>query len=235
MPTSDPHSPLLLSAARAGGESLAGVIRGIAAARPSGKPLHPQGVVRRGRLVRHGLSPATGSTWLDRAGEDAVLLRWSRAVGLPAPAPDIHGLAVRVPLPDGDHGDLLFATTGWSRPTRILLLPGFSAERPMTTLLPYSTAEGALLLGARPDGDLTRLYAATPLGPWREFAELREVDGAPVDEPIRFDPVRHTLPGLPFPRWVNGLREPAYRTARRTQSQPVVVSRDSSRDGKDLG
>ena len=208
MPSSDPHSPLLLSAARAGGESLAGVIRGIAAARPSGKPLHPQGVVRRGCLVRHGLSPATGSTWLDQAGEDEVLLRWSRAVGLPAPAPDIHGLAVRVPLPDGEHGDLLFATTGWSRPTRILLLPGLSAERPMTTLLPYSTAEGALVLGARPDGDLTRLYAATPFGQWREFAELREVEGPPVG---RADQVR---PGAPHAARaaVSALGEPASRT-----------------------
>jgi hypothetical protein len=94
----------------------------------------------------------------------------------------------------------------------------------MTTLLPYTTPEGALLLGARPGEDVTRLYVATPLGPWREFAELRETAGPPLDQPIRFDPVLHPLPGLAFPAWVKRLREPAYRTARETQHPQVTVS-----------
>jgi hypothetical protein len=233
MTTPDPENPTLLGAARTGGAALAGVIRGVAAARPGGKPLHPQGEVRRGRLVRHGLASPTGSEWLDEPGEDDVLLRWSRAVGLPAPAPDIHGLAIRVLQPYGEHGDLLFATTGWSRPIRVLLLPGLSRERPMTTLLPYAPPNGAVVLGARPSGAITTLHVASPLGEWREFAELHESDERADDEPIRFDPVLNTLPGLPFPRWVNRLREPSYRTARKSQPQPVTVSRDSSAHRED--
>ena len=166
MPSSDPHSPLLLSAARAGGASLAGVIRGIAggaalrqAAAPAGRrPPWPAGSTRAVPGVRVG----HGST---RRARTTCCCAGPGPSACPTPAPDIHGLAVRVAFPDGGHGDLLFATTGWSRPTRLLLLPGVSAERPMTTLLPYSTTAGALVLGARPDGDLTRLYAATPFGP----------------------------------------------------------------------
>jgi hypothetical protein len=48
-------------------------------------------------------------------------VRQSRAVGLPSPAPDIFGLAVRVPTEGGRHGDLLFATTGLGRITRFTL------------------------------------------------------------------------------------------------------------------
>ena len=233
MTTPNPENPALLRAARAGGAALAGVIRGVAAARPGGKALHPKGDVRRGRLVRHGSSSATGSAWLDEPGEDDVLLRWSRAVGLPAPAPDIHGLAVRVLLPDGEHGDLLFATTGWSPPVRVVLLPTLSRDRPMTTLLPYAAPHGAVVLGARPSGRTTTLFVASPLGEWRAFAELHESDEPAGDEPIRFDPVLHTLPGLPFPGWVKRLREPSYRTARRRQPLPVRVTPDRSADRED--
>ncbi|WP_196804044.1 hypothetical protein [Marmoricola sp. URHB0036] len=223
MPSPDPRDPVLLSLARAGGGALASLIRGVSALRVDAKPLHPRGIVVRGTLRRHGLDLPTGVAWLDEQGEDDVVLRWSRAVGLPSPVPDIHGLAVRVERADG-FGDVLFATTGWVGPLRLVLVPGISAHRAMTTLLPYTTPEGALLLGARPGEDVTRLYVATPLGPWREFAELRESAGPPLDQPIRFDPVLHPLPGLAFPAWVKRLREPAYRTARETQHPQVTVS-----------
>jgi hypothetical protein len=223
MPSPDPRDPVLLSLARAGGGALASLIRGVSALRVDAKPLHPRGTVVRGTLQRRGLDLPTGVAWLDEPGEDDVVLRWSRAVGLPSPVPDIHGLAVRVDRADG-FGDALFATTGWVGPLRSLLVPGISAHRAMTTLLPYTTPEGALLLGARPGEDVTRLYVATPLGPWREFAELRETAGPPLDQPIRFDPVLHPLPGLAFPAWVKRLREPAYRTARETQHPQVTVS-----------
>ena len=34
----------------------------------------------------------------------------------------------------------------------------------------------------------------------------------------RFDPVQHPLPDLAFPGWVRRLREPAYRSARRSRA-----------------
>jgi hypothetical protein len=233
MPSPDPRDPILLSAARAGGSALASVIRGVAALRSSAKPLHPRGTVVRGTLVRHGLADPTGVPWLDEPGEDDVLLRWSRAVGLPAPVPDIHGLAVRVFLADGGIGDLLFATTGWWRATRALLVPGISAQRPMTTLLPYATPRGSVLLGARPGPGSTTLYVASPLGDWQELGELVETESDSVDESIRFDPVLNPLPGLAFPAWVRRLREPAYDTARETMHPSVTVSTESSGHRKD--
>ena len=138
----------------AGGAVLAAATRTVAAVRPAAKPLHPQGEVVQGRLFRRGVRPPTGVAWLDEGGEDDVLVRRSRAIGLPRSVPDIHGLAMRVPRPDGGHGDLLFATTGWGRLTRFLLTASRSpAGRPMTTLLPYETEQGALLLGARATGE----------------------------------------------------------------------------------
>lgn len=227
MASPDPDDPILLSLARVGGGALASVIRGIAALRTSGKPLHPRGKVVRGTLVRHGLDEQTGVPWLDEPGQDDVLMRWSRAVGLPAPVPDIHGLALRIG-PADDFGDLLFATTGWSRLTRTLLVPGISAQRPMTTLLPYATPRGARLVGAVPGPGSTRLYVASPMGDWQPFAVLLETEGDSADEPIRFDPVVHPLPDLAFPAWVRRLREPAYDTARETMHPSVTVSTGSS-------
>jgi hypothetical protein len=171
-------------------------------------------------LVRHGLPTPTGAAWLDSPGVDEVLVRWSRAVGLPHALPDIHGLAVRVLEPDGGAGDLLLATTGWLPPTRVLLVPGVSAGRPMTTLLPYGTPSGPVVLGARPGTDGTTFHVARLRGPWQQFAELHETADDESDEPLSFDPVLNPLPDLAFASWVRRLREPAYRTARASREEP---------------
>ena len=84
-----------------GGAALGGVFRVVAAVRPTAKPLHPRGTVRRGRLHRHGAEPPTGVAFLDVAATDEVLVRESRATGLPRPLPDVQGLALRVPGPGG--------------------------------------------------------------------------------------------------------------------------------------
>ncbi len=234
MPPPQLTMPPAENASAVGGQVLAGLVRGLAAARPAGKPLHPRGEVHRGRLVRSGLPTPTGVAWLDAPGHDEVLVRWSRAIGLPRPLPDIHGLAVRVLPGDGRPGDLLLATTGWLPPTRMLLKPGFSAQRPMTSLLPYATPSGPVVIGACPDEASTTLYVACQRGPWHRFAELREVAGDERDEPVSFDPVHNPLPDLAFPSWVRRLREPAYRTARRSRGESDPVSSRSA-DSKDAG
>ena len=104
----------------AGGQALRAATSTLAAARPAAKPLHPQGSVVPGVIERYG-SLRTGAAWLDEAGRDDVLVRQSRAVGLPAVAPDIFGLAVRVLLDEETHGDLLFASTGLGRVSRFTL------------------------------------------------------------------------------------------------------------------
>lgn len=212
------------SAARAASSAGGQVLRaatGMIATRPAAKPLHPRGSVVRGTLHRFGAEPRTGAPWLDQAGEDQVLVRQSRAVGLPSPLLDIFGLAIRVPVKGGRHGDLLFATTGLGRLTRFTLTPARSPYgRPLTTLLPYRTRAGAVLLSAVFRDETTVALAwAVRSGPWHTFAELL-LHGDPVEEGdglLSFEPVRNALPGLETYEWVRRLRAPAYLTARRSR------------------
>lgn len=218
------HMSALDAAARAASSAAGQILRvatGVVAARPAAKPLHPRGSVVRGTLHRRGAEDTTGAAWLDQAGDDHVLVRQSRAVGLPAPAPDIFGLAVRVPTEGGRYGDLLFASTGLGRLTRFTLTAARSPyRRPFTTLLPYRAPAGAVLLSAVFHDETTvELAWATGTGPWHRFAELRLHDD-PVDAadlPLSFDPVTNTLPGLDSYDWVRRIREPAYTTARRSR------------------
>jgi hypothetical protein len=202
-----------------GGAALATTIRAVSAARQAAKPLHPSGDVVLGRLARIGVRPATGVTWLDEPGEDEVLVRGSRAIGLPGPVPDIHGLAVRVPLADARHGDLLFASTGLGRITRFVLTASRTPYgRPMTTLLPYRTPHGPLLLAATAVSDTElELSCASPSGSWRTVGYLTLSGTAGPDPMISFDPLLNTVPGLDNYDWVRRLREPSYLTARRTR------------------
>ena len=191
------------------------------AARPATKPLHPRGSVVQGTLHRDGTQALTGAGWLDHAGEDLVLVRQSRAIGLPPPVPDIHGLAIRVPTKGGRHGDLLFASTGLGRLTRFTLTAARSPyRRPMTTLLPYRTPVGAVLLAAVfRDESRVELAWATRTGRWHPFADLSlPTDPSDhADMPVSFDPVRNVLPGLEPYDWVRQLREPSYATARQSR------------------
>jgi hypothetical protein len=211
----------VVHAASSGGGQLLRAATGVITARPADKPLHPQGAVVRGTLRRFGAGDRTGASWLDETGLDEVLVRQSRAVGLPAPAPDVFGLAIRVPLEGDRSGDLLFASTGLGRLTRFTLTAARSPyRRPMTTLLPYRTPSGAVLLSAVFEDELkVALGWARGSGDWHRFAEL-VLHHDPVDSgdgPLSFDPVRNYLPGLEPYDWVRRLREPAYATARRSR------------------
>jgi len=204
----------------AGGQFLRAAT-GVLAVRPSAKPLHPRGSVVLGTLRRFGAT-GSGSEWLDDQGEDRVVVRQSRAVGLPTGAPDVFGLALRVPNGEGE-GDLLFATTGLGWVSRYLLTVARTPYgRPMTTLLPYETPNGPVILSAVFRGEReVALSWAHGSGTWHPFAEL-SLDQEPVDEPdasVSFDPVRHALPGLATYDWVRRLREPSYATARRSRGR----------------
>lgn len=212
--------PVRTNASSVGGAVLATATRTVAAVRTAPKPLHPRGVVVTGRLFRTGLSETTGSPWLDEPGEDDVVVRISRALGLPRAIPDIHGLALRVPV-DGGHGDLLFAQTGWGRLSRFVLTAGKDVcDRPMTTLLPYRTASGPLLLGARCTGTETfEIACARYDGDWRHVADLRISSAPAPDQDVTFDAVRHQVPGLEQYPSVARLREPAYSEARASRGE----------------
>jgi hypothetical protein len=208
------------TASSAGGQLLR-VATGIVAARPAAKPLHPRGSVVRGTLYRVGAEEGTGAAWLDQAGADTVLVRQSRAVGLPPPAPDIFGLAVRVPTGGGRHGDVLFASTGLGRVSRFTLIPARSPySRPLTTLLPYRTPAGPVLLSAVFQDETTVALAwAIGSGAWHRFARLvlHEDPVGQEDARLSFEPVGNVLPGLETYDSVRRLRAPAYATARRSR------------------
>jgi len=217
--------------ARAAGAGLA-VPLGLLARLRRGKPIHPRGAVHDVAVHRRGARDAGrpwGAPWLDEPGSHTGLVRFSRAVGLPRPLPDVLGLAVRFATDDGTH-DLLLASTGLGRASRYLLLPRRRPDRTAyTSVMPYRTPRGPVLLAAvpalgAPASPGTRvlrftLAAATPLGAWEPLGAL-EVTGwgecSPAeDAPVAFDPVPHPLPGLAVPAVVAGVRAPGYAAARR--------------------
>ena len=215
--------PLLTAAARgvssAGGAVLSGATRALSSVRPADKPLHPQGRVREACLYRHGVTPPLGVEFVDTISTDEVVVRESRAIGLPRQLPDIHGLAIKVTNADGSQGDLLFATTGLGRLTRFVLT--FSKTqygRPLTTLLPYSTSAGPVVLGARAvSASTVELGCSVGDGEWRHFADLRLSETDSGDQAVSFDPVLNQLPGLEQYGWVTRLRAPAYAEARESR------------------
>lgn len=199
--------------------SVLGDVFGTVAKIRHGKPLHPRGIVYDAVLRRTGSPEPWDAEWLDTPGEDHGLVRLSRSVGLPRPLPDVLGLALTFSGPNGERHDLLLATTGLQPGARFALLPRrdpFAA--PYGSLFPYRTPRGLVLLAAVPTSRTEfRLLAAAPAGRWRQFAtlELTGRTGPEPDQPIRFDPVLHLLPGLTWPSALARMREPAYAAARR--------------------
>ena len=96
--------------ARAAGRLVA-VPLGAVARRRHGRPMHPRGAVFDAVLDRTGSLPPWGVPWLDEPAREDVVVRLSRGAGLPAPLPDLLGLAVRVPG-DDDPVDLLLTSAG---------------------------------------------------------------------------------------------------------------------------
>jgi hypothetical protein len=115
------------------------------------KALHPRGEVLEGpdrssRRRREGWCP-----WLDESGTNHVAVRFSRSLGLSAPRPDILGMALRIPTQPGQFGDVLLATTGTGLLGRYVLWPTRRhGLRAYTSLFPYKTLAGPLLLAAIP-------------------------------------------------------------------------------------
>jgi hypothetical protein len=216
-----PESPIDVLARTVGGVLSSGAVA-LGAARDRTKPLHPDGRIRRASVTRVGGSARTGVPWLDEPGRDDALVRFSRGVGLPAALPDVRGLAIRV-RPGETPADLLLASTGLGRVSRFLLAPTWRGTgHPVTTLLPYRSPRGALLLAARPESEQRlELMWAGPVGPWVPFGALELGESLGDDTEVSFDPIVNVLPGLRQYDWVTRLREPAYRAARRRTHRTV--------------
>lgn len=180
------------------------------------KPLHPDGELFHATIARLGAPGLNaGVPWIEAAGESPAIVRISRAIGLPDPLPDIAGLAIRID-PAEHAADLLLASTGTGRLGRFVLQPRRpGATGTLTSLLPYRTSAGPLLLAASPAADGGyELAWALGTGPWRTFALMHLGASYDGDPDVSFDPVLNVLPGLAQYDWVRRLREPAYRESR---------------------
>jgi hypothetical protein len=206
-------------AAGAAGHALAWGLGTVARLR-RGKPLHPRGDISRAVLEVTDPVPGAGA-FLGSHGIHEGLGRRATAMGLPSPLPDIDGLALRLVV-EGRDADLLLASTGTGRWTQHVLLPHRSGARvPLTTLFPFETGAGRVVLGLFPTSDDGGspdydVRASVSSGPWRPLGHLTLVAVPAEDQPtLRFDPVRNTPPGLATHPLVVRLRDPAYVAARR--------------------
>ena len=189
----------------------------LAATLRSAKAVHTVGGVVEAEVVRHGLQPATGVAWVDEPGVDRAVVRFSRGAGLPAPLPDVLGIAVRVSGPDGDPWDLLLASSADRWPVRRFPLPSRHWRHPTySSISAFHTSRGPLLVGARWRDGRFLLAVAGPRGPWRPFAELRLLDDPSTapEQVISYDPVLHPVPGLDMPVGWQHVREAAYAGSR---------------------
>jgi hypothetical protein len=194
-----------------------------------GRPMHPDGVVLPGVLSRHGAARPWGVPWLDQAGRDDVVVRFSRGLGLPRRLPDLLGLAVRIPAGEGGPVDLLFTSSGTGALGRRIGVPRLRSAVVRGSIMGYRSDAGTLRLAAFPLGDDGRawgLAAARGSGAWRRFARLDVLAAALADDPdLWFDAVRRPPPGLVPDGPMARFRTPAYAAARR--------GRDAARRGGD--
>ncbi|MGY2083653.1 phosphodiesterase [Blastococcus sp. SYSU DS0539] len=205
-----------------------------------GRAIHPRGAVLDAVLERHGASPPFGVPWLDAVRSDRVVVRLSRGAGLPAPLPDLLGLAIRIPGEDGPPVDLLLSTSGSGPLTRRIPVPRSGGAVTYGSIMAYRSAPGAVRLAAVPErsgipsdpepvaGAADRgavvfaLRAAVGSGEWRTFATLRATGARrPLDPALRFDAVRHAPPGLAADGPMARFREPAYAMARKVGRPPA--------------
>lgn len=197
----------------------------------NGKPMHPRGAVFDAVLERHGGDRAWGVQFLDTAGREDVVVRLSRGAGLPAPLPDLLGLAVRLGNATAPV-DLLLSTTGRGRLTRVAPVLRRDAASAYCSIMAYRSAAGAVRLGALPTTDgvpsdpvplaatvgrrplVFVLAAARGLEEWRPFGRLTIQDPVrSLDPDLRFDAVRHPPPGLRPVGPLARFRAPAYAAA----------------------
>ncbi len=217
--------------ARAAGLVVAAPLAALARWR-NGRPMHPRGAVFSAVLDRHGSGRPWGIAFLDATARDDAVVRLSRGAGLPAPLPDLLGLAVRLDGGAGQPVDLLLSSTVPGPLARVVPALRRDAASVYGSIMAYSSTAGSIRLAALPTtggipsdpgplaGSVARrplvfeLAAARGFGPWRRFARLT-IRGAarPLDPDLRFDAVRHPPPGLVPDGPLARFRQPAYAAA----------------------
>jgi hypothetical protein len=198
----------------------------------AGKPMHPRGVVVDAVLERSGGPTGWEVSWLAARAEDPAVVRLSRSVGLPAPLPDVLGLALRVPAEDPPV-DVLLSSAGRDRLTRRVTVPRRDAATVYSSIMGYRSDAGTIRFAAVADADdvpsdpqpLARdvdradlrftVLTARGLGRWQPFGCLTLTRPVPsLDPDVRFDAVQHPPPGLVADGPMARFRAPAYARAR---------------------
>jgi hypothetical protein len=182
------------------------------------RALHPRGVVWAATTTF--VRPVPGVAGLDAPCAVDALLRLSRAIGLPAGAPDILGLAVRLHDADGPGRpvDLLLASSP-PPPLHCVLAPARGFERTwFTSLLPYRVGEQQTILVAHASGPGRFALSSADPGHRRPqpLAEIRVIRRLASSEASSFDPILHAATGLRQDAGrLDAFRACAYRASRR--------------------
>jgi hypothetical protein len=247
----------------AAGLSMGAVLAALAAVR-RGKAFHPDGVVYDARLAIAGHPAAPhAAELLSRQGEHRAIARFSRAVGLPRPIPDLLGLSLRVPdvYGIGLHQDFLLVTSADHPLLHHIFLPASDVQhRPYTSSLPYRAKDDLFLVGAvpqasspQPDGrsEFERLDAAASTGRlafdiavapiagrFRAVGSLHIGRRLPHElDALRFNPW-NTGGGMEPTGWLNGARDRAYKLSqgawRRTRRDGAALQDSADRELEQL-
>jgi hypothetical protein len=243
----------------AAGLSIGAVLAALAAVR-RGKAVHPDGVVYDARLaITGGPTAPQAAELLSRRGEYRAIARFSRAVGLPRPIPDLLGLSLRVPdaYGAGRHQDFLLVTSADYPLLHHIFLPARDVQqRPYTSSLPYRAKGDLFLVGAVPqpgsprlDGrnEFDRLHAAASTGRlafdlavapvsgrFRTVGSVRIGVRLPSElDALRFNPW-NTGGGMEPAGWLNGARDRAYKLSqgawRRTRRDGAALQDSADRE-----
>jgi hypothetical protein len=226
---------------KAAGLSLGAVLAGLAGVR-RGKAFHPDGVVYDARVtIGNAAAAPQGADLFSQPGDHRAVVRFSRAVGLPPPIPDLLGLSIRLPdvYGSGRHQDFLLVTSADYPLLHHIFLPAVDVQqRPYTSALPYRAASDLFLVGALPQPDSPRrggrdefdrvegaastgrlafqLAVASMFGRFRPVGELQIGRQFPPEvDALRFNPW-NTGGGMEPAGWLNGARDRAYKLSQGT-------------------
>jgi hypothetical protein len=183
------------------------------------RAFHPEGVVHEAVFAPWARSSPSGVELLD-GGERPLLVRLSRALGLPDRVPDILGFAMRFTdaYGPGRHQDILCVTSWDAPPLHHALVPATGlTTRPYSSLLPFEVAGDVRLFGVLPRSAETFDLALSPLtGRFEGVGTIRLGATLPPErgERLRFNPW-NTGGGIRPTGPLMGLRDPAYRGSQR--------------------
>lgn len=180
-----------------------------------------------------------------------AVVRLSRGLGLPAGAPDVLGLAIKVfdAGGEGDDLDLLLARSGSGAIGRRLLVPARDFTSGLfSSLLPYATPgghKGPVTAAIRQDGadigpaslevlrhaDTAGLTIGLAMDGGRTIASVAVRDRLEddVSADLRFDPSHHGGPLRPV-GWVNRVRMPVYAESQDGRDAPPAGARSRALD-----